>query len=79
VCVCVISFARASVNDDGERYAHRDGQDAYGPRFDARSVPTLITERLTDQGAFTVPSFLNLTVMRDDQECWVMSKFPQAA
>lgn len=61
---------------DDERYAHPDGQDMYGPRYEERAVPSQMRELLDSEGKYIIPSFIDRTIRRNNQECWIVDQIP---
>jgi len=43
-----------------------------------KTVPEEMTAVLDDDGHFVVPSFINATIYRGNQECWVIDQVPAA-
>jgi hypothetical protein len=77
VCVCVSGVLTSnSWAQQDEKYAHPDGEDSYGPTYDAKELPSEINAQLDAQGRYVVPDFFNLTIKRDELECWVVNQDP---
>lgn len=60
----------------GGRYAQPEGEDWYGTQYAARQVPSSVTEVLDEQGHYTIPWFVDLTIFDNQQECWVVAQNP---
>lgn len=81
VCVCVclslsVPMSASCFAQEQEKYARPGGEDYYGPRYEAREVPTQLKEVLDEDGRYTIPSFINLTIQRGEQDCWVTDQEP---
>jgi len=64
--------------NEGDKYAHPDGEDAYGNRYEAREAPTEMKVHLDVDGEYVLPSFIDLTINREATECWVTEQIPAA-
>ncbi len=72
-----MSAAVAGALDDHE-YVRPDGEDAYGESYRTEEIPSEMWEILDENGEYEVPSFLDRTVRRGEQECWVFAHTPAA-
>jgi hypothetical protein len=78
LCACVVLCAVHSpaLACDDEKYANPDGQDGYGPRYEALELPSEVHDFLDDEGHYTIPSFIDRTIRDQGQECWVTDQDP---
>lgn len=67
IAICAVQAPALASDDD--KYANPDGEDAYGPRYEASELPSEIHAFLDDEGNYTVPSFIDRTIKDQGQEC----------
>jgi len=59
-----------------EKYAEPVGEDQYGSVYAVKDSPTVLTVHLDDNGEYILPSFINSTVVREQEQHYVLQQVP---
>lgn len=59
-----------------EKYAEPVGEDQYGSVYAVKDSPTVLTVHLDDNGEYVLPSFINSTVVREQEQHYVLQQVP---